>query len=483
MLLAAWAWSGRGVAGDLDLEDDDDDASPSGDVAPSSSGFGSYSAPPVVTIKPHAYTLAECLALADRNHPNLWAARARLAHFHAQLDEAKWTPYWQWSTSATTGLLPPVGGTPFYGASPRSVLQNPTFGAGWEPFMQFGIRGVVPIYTFDKIGSIARAAEAQVRLGEWDVERERQTVRMDVRRAYYGLMLARDARYVADEVLKRLDAAIDGIRKKVAEGDGTVEQIDQTRLEIYRDQLVARASQAKRGESYALAALRFLTGIQSSFDIPDEPLKRPEVALGPVVRYLTAARLFRADVNKARAGVAARRAQVEHQRAWLFPNIGVGLGAGYSVAPSATPQTAAWLGDPFNAGFGFSAQVGVDWALDLLPKSARIAGAEAQLEEARAFERLALGGVAVEVENAYSMVVDAKTREEAWASAEKRSKQWISSVQDAIDLGTKDERWMIEPMRFYVDSRVSHMQALMDYAVALSDLARVSGLESAAPQE
>ena len=36
-----------------------------------------------------------------------------------------------------------------------------------------------------------------------------------------------------------------------------------------------------------------LTGVQTAFDIPDEPLKRPDMPVGPVVRYLTAARLFR----------------------------------------------------------------------------------------------------------------------------------------------------------------------------------------------
>src|SRR5258708_23949848 len=66
-------------------------------------------APPAIarpTIVPHTFTLAECLALADRNFPNLWAARARLALAHAQLGEAKWTPWFQWSAQSQLRLLP-----------------------------------------------------------------------------------------------------------------------------------------------------------------------------------------------------------------------------------------------------------------------------------------------------------------------------------------------------------------------------------------
>src|SRR5258707_1135055 len=79
------------AADDNDLEADDepakDDKGKDKDATKDPSGFGTYT-PPIQTVKGHAYTLQECLALADRNFPNLWAARARLAFVHAQLDEA-----------------------------------------------------------------------------------------------------------------------------------------------------------------------------------------------------------------------------------------------------------------------------------------------------------------------------------------------------------------------------------------------------------
>lgn len=472
-------------ADDLDLEDDssskanknDDKANKDKKEPAKDDGF--FSPGPIATIRPHAYSLAECLSLSERNHPNLWAARARLAFVHGQLDEARWTPFSYWSASATTGVLPTIGGTPFYNAVPRSAL-NQGFGQDFQPFLTFGVRGTIPIYTFGKIDSIKKAAEAQVRYNEWDLEKYRAQVRADVRRAYYGLMLARDALYIADDILSKLNHAIDNVATKLAANDTSVEEADRLRLEIYRDELLARVAEAKKGEQFASAALRFFTGVQTAFDIPDEPLKKPETPLGPVVRYLTAARLFRPDVNLARSGVAARRAQLDFARAQLYPNIGAGLGFSYAIAPSATVQNTAWIGDPFN-GFGAAIAFGVEWGLDLLPKTARINQAESQLEEARALERYALGGTAVEVENQYATAAEAKAREENWERAEHRAKRWISSVQDAIDLGTKDERYIVEPLRAYVFARANHVQALMDFNVALSELARVTGWDAAAP--
>jgi outer membrane protein TolC len=434
---------------------------------------------PQVTIRRRTYSLQECLALTERNHPNLWAARARLAYTHAQLDEAHWTPWDQWSASSNFSVIPAINGTAVYTSTPVTA-KNITSLSGLQPFLTFDINGTVPLWTFGKISSATDAAEANVRQSEWDMEHWRQLARMDVRRAYYGLQLARDARYVVEDAISRVDRQLVKMHEKLARGDHSIQEVDVLRLEVVREEIVSRSGEPQRGEMFALAALRFMTGVQSSFDVPDEPLRRPDRPLVALARYLDAARLFRPEINQARAGVVARQAWVDYSRAQMFPDIGLGLGATYANAPSANPQTGAWVGDPFNH-FFYYAGVGIRWSLDLLPRYAHVEEAEAQLEETRALERLALGGAMVEVENAYASASEAKIREEAWDRAEHKAKQWISTVQDMIDLGTNNETALEWPLRSYVNARVQHLQALMDLNVTMSDLARASGWDSAAP--
>jgi multidrug efflux system outer membrane protein len=472
----------RAPGDDNDLGADDDDApkTPAKPATSASSAFGTYT-PPVQTLGARTYTLAECLALTDRNFPNLWAARARLAFAHAQLDEAKWTPWSQWNLESKLLVVGQLGGTPVYTAQGQAA-RNLTYLDNAQPWFTADLNGVIPLYTFGKITAVQKAGEAQVRVNEWDLEKTRQLARMDVRRAFYGAMLARDGRYIINDVIDKLEGGIRGLEQKLAKNDGSVEEIDKIRLQVILEETRARAGEADRGERYAMAALRFYTGVQTGFDIPDEPLKRPDVVIAPLVRYLSAARIFRPEVNMARAGIAARQAQLDYARAQFFPDIGIGVGASYSIAPAATPQYGnVWANDPFNH-FYAGAALGLRWGLDLLPKSARAAQAESQLEEVRAQERMALGGIAVEVENAYGVVVEAKRREEAWARDEHLTKQWIASTQDAIELGTKDERAITEPLRYFVNARISHTTALMDLNVALSELARVSGWDAAAPK-
>jgi outer membrane protein TolC len=455
------------------------------DPPPSSSedeGFGTYTPPPLApaTIRPRTYTLEECLAAADRNYPNLWAARARLAFVHGQLDEAKWTPWFQWSAASNFGVSPPINGTAVYSSSTLTARNITGIESLPQPFFTFSVNGTLPLYTFGKIDSARQAAEAQVRVNEWDLEKYRQLVRLDVRRAYFGLQLARDARYVIDDGISRLDKAIQGIRDKLAKGDPNVAETDRLRLEVYKEEITAQALQAPKGEAYALAALRLFTGIQTAFDIPDEPMKRPDHPLVNVAQYLAAARLFRPEINMTRAGVVARKAQLDYARARFLPDFGLGLGADYASMPSAVQQLNAWNADPVNH-FGYYFGFGLRWSLDLLPNAARVAQAESQLEETRALERLSMGGAMLEVEKAYADAVEAKGREEAWERAEHKARQWISTVQDHIDLGTWDERSLLEPLRSYGNARIQHLYALQDYNMAMSLLAQASGWDSAAP--
>lgn len=450
--------------------------------APATSDTGAFGEAEHVapaTLRPHAYSLAECLALADRHFPNLWAARARLAYAHAQLEEARWTPWFQWSAQTSFGVIPPIQGTVAY--TQTTLSDRNVKGLGdLQPFVQFNINGVVPLYTFGKIDSSRAAAEANVRVSEWDMEKARQSMRMDVRRAFFGLQLARDAKDVIDDAIDRLNRAIEGIRGRIAKGDPNVGDVDLLRLEAFRQEAVAQSLQAPKGEAYGLAALRFMTGIETAFDVVDEPLTRPDKPIASIAQYLEAARLLRPDVNMARAGVIARTATVGYNRAKLLPDFGLGLGADFASTPNAIEQNNAWANDPFNH-FYYYFGLGLKWSLDILPQAARLAEAESQLEETRALERLALGNAVYEVEKAYADAVEAKGREEAWDKAEHIAKQWIATVQDAIDLGTSDERSLLDPLKVYGNARVQHLYALMDYNVTMSSLALASGWDSAAP--
>src|SRR5690606_26972114 len=105
---------------------------------------------------------------------------------------------------------------------------------------------------------------------------------------YEGGMLGRDARALIDEALKIVDKYLARLEERVEEGEG--DEIELIKLKLHREELTVRASEARKQQRIALSGLRFLTGYTRPFSVPDMPLKALPHKLGPLARYLAAAR-------------------------------------------------------------------------------------------------------------------------------------------------------------------------------------------------
>ncbi len=358
--------------------------------------------------------LARCLHLADRNHPQILEARAKLARVRAQLLEAYSAPFSQFRAFGGMSLAPTVRGNNVF--SPNTdVSLTSSLGVAWRA----GIDGVLPLWTFGKITSAWDAAEANVDLHEAEIDVARDTIRFDVRKAYFGLQLARDSLALLRDAEEKIQDAIEDLEEQVAADEG--DPIDLYKLEVYASELYARKAEAQRFERVALAGLRFYTG-EAKLRIPDIPLRQGRHQLGHLRRYLVAARLYRPEVRMAQAGIEAREAQLRQSRANLFPDIGVALSAGLSAAPEVADQINPFVSDGGNY-FHYGVALVAQWKLDIVPRVARIQQAEAQLEEVMALDRKALGGIAAEVEEAYAEAVDWQRRLEVNERARKNPKR------------------------------------------------------------
>src|SRR5690606_22105163 len=116
--------------------------------------------------------------------------------------------------------------------------------------------------------------------------------------------------------------------------------------------------------------------------------------------------------------------QVELAKARLYPDFGLGISAKIIRSAEVTDQRNPFTNDPANRSF-FGMGLLFRWKLDLLPQAAKLAQARAQLEEVRATESYALGGIAAEVEKAYAEASAAKARLDAWNEATDYAKRWI----------------------------------------------------------
>lgn len=418
------------------------------------------------------YTLERCIQLTLRNYPKIHEARSRLQQRREQQLQSWTQPYSEFTVTGGLALAPEVRGTPLY--SPDSdVAISSDMSFGWS----IGIDGAIPLWTFGKLSGLWDASAATVRVAEHDVAKEKNAVTLEVRRAYYGLLLARDAIALMKTAESEIDKYLRTLEKKVQAGDG--DEVELYKLKLHRAELTARHSEARQKEAIALSGLKFLTGVQTGFDIPEQPLTRIRQGLSPLASYLSAARLHRPEINMARAGLQAREAQLRIEQAKYFPDIGLGLSARWAKAPGITDQTNPFVNDRINV-LAYGAALVLRYKVDFWPQSARVAQARAQLDELRATERYALGGVAVEVETAYREAEDAGRRLDAYAEATSYAKKWLLLVQQGIDVGTSDEEEIVDPAKEWALKRFALMSATFDYNVAVAKLALATGWQAVA---
>lgn len=414
--------------------------------------------------------LQQCLRLARRHYPKVQEARARLGQKRALAWQARTQPFSEVTMTGGVGLAPTVFGTSVYSPNSDAALTS-NMGLAW----QIGIDATLPLYTFGKLTAAWGAADANVSVGEHEVKKEANAVALDVRRAFYGVQLARDAKLLLDDALATMDKYIRRAQARVDEEEG--DEVELLKLQVYREDLAVQLSGARKQERLALAGLRFLTGVTGPFDVPDEPLRRSRHSLAPLARYLSAARLFRPEVNMARAGVVARRAQLELEQSRYYPDFGLALSTRWARAPEVADQVNPFVKDPGNfTSYGFA--LVLRWKLDFLPQAARVAQAAAQLEEQRATERFALGGVGVEVEQAWEEARDAELRLSATTRAVGFAKRWLIKIQQAVDVGTAEDEELVAPAKEYALKRFALLSATYDYNVAVAKLSLATGWDA-----
>ena len=146
------------------------------------------------------YSLAHCLRLAERNYPKVHEAKARLKHKRAQLWQAQTAPYSEFTMTGGIGVAPVVHGTNVYSRNTDVALTS-SMALAW----QVGVEGAVPLWTFGKISNLWDAADAQVAVGQHEVKKEKNELRLNVRKAFYGAQLARDSLNLVREAMSRID--------------------------------------------------------------------------------------------------------------------------------------------------------------------------------------------------------------------------------------------------------------------------------------
>lgn len=335
------------------------------------------------------------------------------------------------------------------------------------------VSAVQPLYTFGKLDAITRAAAKAATATERLEDSVAGDLTFDAARAYYGLKLARELRWMLEDGLAEIDKALAGLEERIEEGSGEVTIQDKLRVETLRAEVIARLTEARQAENTALAAVHALAG-RTDIDVDDEPLEAVEYGLGELASYLASADRQRPDLAAARVGAEAAEAKAEFERAHYWPDLVLYGTVDVARAQGADNPPSAFANDPFNK-TSAGVALGLRWSLDPMTQRARTAQARADAARARALAELAATAATYDVRSAYGEAEAARARVDATRDGERSARGWVASVLQADAVGAAEAKDLADAFIAYFTLRARYVTSVYEWNIATVRLRRAAG--------
>ncbi|MGE3513310.1 MAG: TolC family protein [Vicinamibacterales bacterium] len=320
-----------------------------------------------------------------------------------------------------------------------------------------------PIYTGGRLQALERAARTEAAAAAQDAHALRADLRVEVARAYWALVAARETVRVLDRALTQVGVHLADARARLDAGLVPPNEVLSAEAQQARQQMLR--AQAVGSSETAEAALVRLTGLPpgTSLQLTSEPTPAPDdrelLAATPHMGDLLAlAREARADRRALAERVAATRLRAAAAGAGRRPTVAVAGGFDYARPnPRIFPRLAEWRQS-------WDASVNVDWPLFDAGR------ANADVAEATAAGRAAEARLA-EFDSMLALEIQQRLSERGSSLAA------IAAADVAVRAATEAHRVLGERFRAGVatstevlDAEMAILQAQLDRTQALATL-------------
>lgn len=430
-------------------------------------------------------TLEQAIEQALERDPRIAESRHLVDAARALLQEALGSDGLRYDVNAFVGLTEAIEGGFYQGGAfscgatpcqPRDDGGELADGVSAWTHLEFKI--IKPLYTFGKIEHYSAAAQGNVDVKRGDVRLKRNEVKLQVVKAYYGYLAARDTRYLLEDVLERVQRAENTVQRWLEEGSGDVRQSDLYALHTGKALAGRYLAQAKAVENIARDGLKLLVGLG-----PDQPLEVAADHIEPVetpaaslaeLQQLALER--RPEMEQLEAGLRARRELVAAKKADALPNIYAGLVGSMSYSPDRERIDNPFIVDPFNHA-GVTPVVGIQWEWAAGSQPAKVAQAQAELEALVSKAKFARDGIPFEVAEAYYQAQGLAEAVQKLEQGSRAGRRWMLSRYVDFEGGLEEPSDVLEAFQGYVLAHTEYLSAVNDYNNQVARLKVLTGAE------
>lgn len=425
--------------------------------------------------------LDEFVQRALQAAPELEVARWDVAARQAKLDEARASRFLpQFEALNLLGLAPVYKGTVL---DPKSTVDTSSYG----PFTSVEVSLVQPLYTFGKLTAGVNAATHAVEQEVAASEGVAADVSLQVKTLYYNVLLARSVEGVLTESRDAFQTALKTATERRQNGDADISELDILYLKVALSEIAKEVPKVQSGAQGALEALRLVSGAdrKDPLDVKERLLEPVKVKIGPLEQYTGQLYDRSPQWKQIDAGVAAKAEEVKTVEADFFPVFFLTGSFQYSYAPRSDRQLNPFAWDQFNYQRGPGGVLGIRWPLNFHITAAKLDASRAELGKLEAQRRQAHEGLALQLEQAYAKVVEAKSALEQLEDGRKAGRAILTLSVTNFDIGIGDAKEILQGLSNYAQVSGHYYEAVRDYNLAVATLEHASGavVEAAAAKQ
>jgi outer membrane protein TolC len=412
-------------------------------------------------------TLPLAVDLALRNHPLLRAAQSSRDVVDAQLEEAKGSrwPTLQFSETFTRSNNPVF----VFG----SLLEQGRFGPSNfeigalnspDSLNNFRTALNLRIPIFDQLESVTRIDQARIGQEQAEHQKEmvRQHLRLEVIRAYYGVIVAQNKRGVAEEAVKLAEA--DGKRIRDLFNTGLVVQSDLLSAEVQIADFRQQQIQADGDLITAYAALNTALGLPvSAAHRVSGGLEERTFALAEQEEFLRLALLHRPDYARAATGVRSSEKKVRGAWGQYLPRVDIFSSYGISGK------------DLVSGSSDYAIGAGLTYNIFELGREGRLDQARAARSVAVAEQDHLANQIRFEVTRAYQQVLSARERVKVAAGAVEQAQEVMRIVRDRYQTGLTTITEVLRAQTALVRTRLNLLFSRYEYFIGYANLLIATG--------
>lgn len=351
------------------------------------------------------------------------------------------------------------------------------FDDGLSPWVGFTFSIIKPLTTFGQLEGYQEAARHNILIKQQDITLEKESIKLDVVKAYNGYLAARDGRYLLQDTQKRLNSALNLVKGWLEDDNGKAKLSDQYALEAGVGLVESLLADTSALESIAMEGLKLLTGIDRSekLEVEDRRLRAVSLPTQTLDEWIDISLSNRAEFKQVEAGLAARRALLEAKRASKKPVIFAGIAGSAAYASNRDSLDNPHIYDPFNHA-ALSPLLGMRWQWEADAQPARVAQEQAELDAIIHKASFARKGIPFQVTEQYHLVQAKYKSLQAMKNSAQSARRWMIASYTDFEAGLEEADKILTAMQAYVLAYAEYLKIVNDYNNHVSKLNSVSGV-------